>query len=245
MLSVRLVGPGRAGRSLAGALLDAGIPVDGPLGRHDDLSVAAAGVDVVVLAVPDRALAEVAQAVDPVPSTVVVHLSGSAGLDVLAPHQHRASLHPLVPLPTPEVGRVRLRSGVTFAVAGDPTARQLAEALGGRPIAVDDAHRAEYHAAACVAANHVVALMGQVERIAAAAGLDLDAFVGLTRFALADAAELGPAAALTGPAARGDDATIARHRAVLAADELDGYDAGVALARRLAAGARLVEARRP
>ncbi|HLX89095.1 MAG TPA: Rossmann-like and DUF2520 domain-containing protein [Acidimicrobiales bacterium] len=235
MLSVRLIGPGRAGRSLAAALADAGCSVRAVLGRDDDLAGAAQGVDVLVLATPDGALADVAAAVRPLDSTVVAHLSGALGLDVLAPHPRRAGLHPLVPLPSPEVGRVRLRSGVTFAVAGDPVAAELARLLAGHVIEVDDAGRAAYHAAACIASNHVVALLGQVERVAASAGLQLDAFLGLTRAALTDVAELGPAAALTGPAARGDDATLARHRAALAPDERAGYDAGVALARRLAA----------
>ena len=121
------------------------------------------------------------------------------GLDALAPQLRRASCHPLVPLPTPEVGAARLRSGVTFAVAGDPAARHLALALAGRPVEVDDADRTAYHAAAAIAANHVVALLGQVERVAATAGLPLDAFAGLIRAATDDALALGPAAALTGP----------------------------------------------
>ena len=143
-----------------------------------------------------------------------------------------------MPLPSAEVGRVRLRSGITFAVAGDPVAAELAGLLGGNVVVVDDEHRAAYHAAACIASNHLVALMGQVERVAASAGLDLDAFLGLARAALTDVAELGPAAALTGPAARGDEATLDRHRHTLDAAELPGYDAGVALARRLAARPR-------
>jgi predicted short-subunit dehydrogenase-like oxidoreductase (DUF2520 family) len=160
--SVRLIGPGRAGRSLAGALCDAGLDVVGVLGRDDDVSGAARGVDALVIAAPDAAIAEVAAAVLPQAGTVVVHLSGARGLDVLAPHPRRASLHPLVPLPSAEVGRVRLRAGVTFAIAGDPVAGELARALGGRVVEVDDDHRAGYHAAACIAANHLVALMGQV-----------------------------------------------------------------------------------
>ena len=237
MLSVRLIGPGRAGRSLAAALADAGCAVRGVLGRGDDVSSAAAGVDLIVLATPDAAVAEVAAAVAPAPGTVVAHLSGALGLDVLAPHARRASLHPLVPLPSPEVGRLRLRGGATFAVAGDPLAREVVGLLGGRTIVVDDARRAAYHAAACIASNHVVALLGQVERVAADAGLELADFLGLTRAALADVSDLGPAAALTGPAARGDEATLARHRAALHDDEIPGYEAGVALARRLAAPA--------
>ena len=80
-----------------------------------------------------------------------------------------------------------------------------------------DADRAAYHAAAVIAANHLVALMGQVERVAATAGLPLDAFAGLIRAASEDALALGPGAALTGPAARGDWETVERHRAAIAA----------------------------
>jgi predicted short-subunit dehydrogenase-like oxidoreductase (DUF2520 family) len=222
---------------LVSALVDAGCDLHGVLARGDDLGAAAHGVDALIIATPDAAVADVAAAVTPVPGTVVLHMSGSLGLDVLAPHVRRASLHPLMPLPSPEVGRVRLRSGITFAVAGDELASVLGRRLGGRCIEIDDDHRAVYHAAACMASNHLVALFGQVERVAAAAGLGVDAFMDLAAAALADVADLGPAAALTGPAARGDDATVARHRRALAPEELAGYDAGVALARRLAAGA--------
>jgi predicted short-subunit dehydrogenase-like oxidoreductase (DUF2520 family) len=237
VVTVRLIGPGRAGRSLAAALADAGCAVHPILGRGDDLVDAAAGVDVLVLATPDAVVGPVARSVEPVPGTTVVHLSGALGLDVLAPHPRRGSLHPLVPLPTPEVGRARLHGGATFAVAGDPVVGELVRALGGRALAVAEDRRVAYHAAACIAANHVVALLGQAERVAALAGLPLDVFVGLTRAALDDVVALGAARALTGPAARGDEATLERHRALLAAEDpedLAGYDAGVALARRLA-----------
>jgi predicted short-subunit dehydrogenase-like oxidoreductase (DUF2520 family) len=219
---------------LASALVDTGCVLRGVLARGDDLRAAAAGVDVVIIATPDDAVAEVAAAIAPVSSTVVLHLSGALGLDALAPHRRRASLHPLMALPSPEVGRVRLRSGITFAVAGDPLALTFGRALGGRCIEIDDEHRAAYHAAACIAANHVVALLGQVERVAASVGLGVDAFLPLAAAAVQDAADRGPGDALTGPAARGDDVTVARHRAALAPDELAGYDAGVELARRLA-----------
>jgi len=222
---------------LAAALTDAGCDVRGVLARGDDLSGAALGVDGLVIATPDAAVASVAQAVTAVPETVVMHMSGSLGLDVLSPHGRRASLHPLVPLPTPEVGRIRLLSGITFAVAGDPIATKLAHMLGGWPVVVDDDRRASYHAAACIASNHLVALLGQAERVAASAGVGIDALLVLARASLADVGELGPARALTGPAARGDAATIARHRAALAPEELAGYDAGVALAQRLASTA--------
>ncbi|MGO8874112.1 MAG: DUF2520 domain-containing protein [Acidimicrobiales bacterium] len=239
MTTFRVIGPGRAGRSLMAALAAAGgYESKGALGRGDPLVDAATDVDILVIATPDGEIARAAAAVEPVETTVVVHLSGSMGLDVLAPHHHRASLHPLVPLPTPEVGARRLRSGVTFAVAGDPAVRRLAEALGGRAIEVDDGARATYHAAATIAANHLVSLVGQVERVAAAAGLPLDAFAGLMRAATDDAFALGPSRALTGPAVRGDWDTVDRHRRALSAlpghrTELAAYDAMVGLARRL------------
>ena len=215
-----------------------GYEVLGALGRGDDLAAAAAGADLVVIATPDAAVAGAARAIAPSGSTVVAHLSGSLGLDVLAPHPRRGGLHPLVPLPDPETGAARLASGASFAVAGDPLVRSLVLALGGRVVGVDDRSRAAYHAAATIAANHVVALMGQVERVAAQAGLPLGAFSGLVRAAVDDTMAVGPGRALTGPAARGDWETIAGHRAVLATmpdgtAELEAYDTMVGLARRL------------
>jgi len=216
VLHVRVVGPGRAGCSLVAALEQRGVPVLEVLGRGDDLSGAARGVDVVVIATPDDAVAEVAAAIEPVPGTALVHLAGSLGLDVLQPHRRRASLHPLVPLPDPDIGSRRLLAGITCAVEGDPVAAELAGILGAHVRHVPGAARPAYHAAACVAANHLVALMGQVDRLARQAGLTADDFVGLAAAALEDVVRVGPVEALTGPAARGDKATVERHRAVLA-----------------------------
>ncbi len=181
MYSIRIIGPGRAGRSLAAALTERGWAFAGFLSRPDPVADAAHGVDVLVIATPDDAVAEVASSVLPSDTTTVVHLSGSLGLDVLAPHPLRAAVHPLVPLPNAELGAARLASGVTFAVAGAPLGRAVAASLGGRVVEVADDDRAAYHAAACIAANHVVALLGQVERVAASVGLDLDSFVPLAR----------------------------------------------------------------
>jgi pantoate--beta-alanine ligase len=213
--ALRLIGPGRAGSSLALALSAVGWRVEPPRRRGDALHDAATGVDLLVIATPDEAVAEVAAAVDPVPTTVVAHLSGSLGLDVLAPHARRAALHPLVPLPDPETGAVRLTAGAWFAVAGEALAGRVVADLGGRAVTVADPQRAAYHAAAAIASNHLVALLGQVERVAAPTGVGLDAFLDLARAALADVAEAALAAALTGPVARGDTATVRRHLAAL------------------------------
>ena len=240
-MKVRIVGRGRAGRSFELALSDAGVDVELLPGRVEParLARAAEGCDAVLLAVPDRHLGAVAAAVQPAQGCVLLHCSGSLGLEVLpAVFERRGSLHPLATLPDPVVGALRLRGGTYFAVSGDPVATELALLLGGRPIVVADGERPRYHAAACIASNHLVALLGQVERVAAEAGLPLEAFLPLARGAIEDVGLLGPARALTGPASRGDQATIDSHRAVLGAAELPGYDAGVALARLLAASGR-------
>lgn len=249
MRALRVVGPGRAGTSVASALARAGWEVCPILGRRDDVSGAAAGVDLLVLATPDAAIAEVAAAVRPVEGTVVAHLAGSLGLDVLEPHPRRAALHPLVALPTAEIGSKRLADGANFAVAGAPAdalalVEEVVADLGGRSFVVGDGDRAAYHAAAVIASNHLVALLGQVERVASSVGLPLDAFLDLVRATVENVAELGPAAALTGPASRGDQVTLDRHRTALARlgpSELVTYDALVAAARELV---RLAAARR-
>jgi predicted short-subunit dehydrogenase-like oxidoreductase (DUF2520 family) len=135
-------------------------------------------------------------------------------------------------MPNAEVGARRLRRA-WFAVAGDPIVDEIVSALDGHAVEVDDAHRAVYHAAAVIASNHLVALLGQVERVAATAGVPLEAYLDLVRGTVENVAELGPRAALTGPVARGDGATIARHLAALAPEERPAYEAMVDAARRL------------
>jgi predicted short-subunit dehydrogenase-like oxidoreductase (DUF2520 family) len=232
--SVRIIGPGRAGTSLALALANVGWEVAPMLGRSDDVSGAARGVHVLVIATPDDAIGAVAEAVVPVPATVVAHLSGSLGLAELAPHDRRAAIHPLVALPNPDVGARRM-FGAWFAVAGDPMANAVVTALGGRAFTVADDDRAAYHAAASIASNHLVALLGQVQRLAGDVGVPFEAYLDLVRATVANVAELGPRRALTGPAARGDDATIRRHLRALPPEERKAYRGMVDAARRLAA----------
>ena len=227
---LRVIGPGRAGTAMSRALAAAGWTIAPPIRHGDDVSHAASGVDLVIVATPDVNVAAVAAAIDPVDETVIAHLAGSLGLDALAPHARRASIHPLVSIPT---GDTALQ-GAWFAVAGDPMAAAVVADLEGRVVEVDDAHRAAYHAAACIASNHLVALLGQVERVAGGAGVPLDAFLELARQTLDNVERVGPRAALTGPVARGDEETVARHRAALDADELPAYDALADQARRLA-----------
>lgn len=205
-MNIVIVGAGRAGTSLSKALSQAGPNVQ--LVHHYEIP-SLLEADAVVLCVPDDAIATVAKSLPPT-SAVVMHVAGSRTLDVLAPHARVASMHPLVALPNEVIGAARL-SGATFAVAGDPLARTLVELIGGKAIDVANEDRAAYHAAACVAANHLVTLMASVAEIAASIGMELEDFLPLAQNALSDVVELGPLRALTGPAARGDVATLDAH----------------------------------
>lgn len=222
-------------------LAEQGWQVLAPLGRGDDLRDAAVDVDLLLITTPDDAIRRVALAVEPNARAVVAHAAGAQSLDPLQPHLRRASLHPLTSLPDPEVGAERLRSGCSFAVDGDELVAQIVCSLGGRAFRVAPEDRVVYHAAAAIAANHLVALMGQVERVAAQAGLPLDAYLDLAEQTLANVRRLGPAAALTGPVARGDWATVARHLAALPPEEAPAYRAMADLASRLVSNESLAE----
>ena len=236
-VAVRVIGAGRVGRSFAKAIDDL---VDWDVidmrGREVAIDDAAADVDLVLIATPDTVVADVAAAIRP-GRAVVAHVAGSLGLDVLAPHDRRAALHPLMSLPDAEIGAERLTGG-WFAVAGDPLVADLATALGGRTFEIADDDRALYHAAAAVVSNHLVALLGHAQRLGASVGVPADALMALALGSAENAVALGPAAALTGPAARGDEATLVAHIDAIgrrAPRELAAYEAMLAEARRLAA----------
>ena len=235
--SVRIIGGGRAGASMAAAMSEAGWHVQPILGRdspRSEIAAAAIGTDLVLIATPDAVVATVAAAIRPAADTVVAHLCGSLGLDVLAPHELRASLHPVMSLPDAAIGARRLLDGGWFAVAGDPLVRDVVTDLGGQVLEVHDADRAAYHAAAVIASNHLVALLGQAERVAATAGVPFAALMDLVHATVDNVAGLGPARALTGPAARGDDETLRRHLEAIAPSERTAYEALAEQARRLA-----------
>jgi len=236
-----VIGPGRLGTALATALRAGGIAVEGPLGRGE-----APEADVVLLCVPDAAIARAAATLEPRPGRLVGHCSGATTLAPLCAHE-AFSLHPLMTVPgaVPTGGAVdhRLFHGAAAAVAGSTSralemARTLARAAGLRPIEVADEDRAAYHAAASIASNFLVTLEGAAERLAATAGIDREALGPLVRASVDNWLALGPRRALTGPVARGDEATVARQRAAIAgrAPDLVGlFDELAALTRDLAA----------
>jgi predicted short-subunit dehydrogenase-like oxidoreductase (DUF2520 family) len=225
-----VIGQGRLGSALASALIIAGFPVDGPLGRGADGS----GADVVLLCVPDGAIAAAAAAVSPGP--FVGHCSGATGLDVLAPHE-AFGLHPLMTV-TP--GSRNPFEGAHAAVGGS-TARamalagDLAAALGMHPFPVADADRAAYHAGASMASNFVVTLADAAQQVG---GVDREALAPLLRAAVENWVADGSERSLTGPIARGDEATVDRQRAAVAerAPELIEIWDALAEATRAVAG---------
>lgn len=241
-LRTRIIGAGRAGTALGRALAATGWPVDGPHGRGQDPSAraaAASGVDLLIVATRDAEVAAVAGSVRPVPDTTVAHLSGLLGLDALGPHEHRAAIHPLVSLPDPDVGSLRLGEGAWFGLRSTSpragaAAAEVVAALRGRSFTVPEEERARYHAAAAIAANHLVAVLAQAERVGSAAGVPAAALVDLARGALDNVASLGPRPALTGPVARGDWGTVEAHLRALAPGDLPAYRALAAEAARLA-----------
>lgn len=135
--------------------------------------------------------------------------------------------------------------GAGAAVAGNtPRALTigytLATALGMRAFEIHDRDRAAYHAAASLAANFLITLEDAAETLLAAAGGDRAMLVPLVRAAVENWAALGGPAALTGPIARGDDATVARQRAAVS----DRAPQLIALFDALAEATRALAARR-
>lgn len=239
-LRCAIVGAGRLGRALSAALREAGVSVEGPLGR----GATCAGADVVLLCVPDGEIANAASLIEPGP--LVGHCSGALGLDVLAPHE-AFSLHPLMTVPAD--GPAQL-AGASAAIAGATVrargvAHQLALHVGLTPIEVADEDRAAYHAAASIASNFLVTLEAAAERLAGGAGVDRAALVPLVRATVENWASLGPERALTGPLVRGDECTVARQRAAIeerAPDLLPLFDALADATRALAASTRTLTA---
>ncbi|MBA3263824.1 MAG: DUF2520 domain-containing protein, partial [Thermoleophilaceae bacterium] len=193
--------------------------------------------------VPDAEIPAAAAAVAGA-AALVGHTSGATPLSALAPAA-RFGLHPLQTFALDSSG-LSAFAGAGCAVAGSTAealafAADLARTLGMTPFEIDDDGRAAYHTAASMASNFLVTLQAAAERIAAGAGLDPDEarqlLVPLLRHTVDNVAELGPQRALTGPVARGDDATVAAQRravAEAAPELLDLFDELVHHTRALA-----------
>jgi len=197
--TVRVVGRGRAGSAIAARLAERGLTVSA--GRE-----ALADADLVLLAVPDGAIAEVAQQVPIGPW--LAHVSGATSLQALEPHVRRFSVHPLQTL-TQERGSEQL-DGAWGAVTaeteeGRATARWLADMLGLHPFDVADADKPLYHAGAVMASNFLVTLYRASARLLEESHAPPEALVPLMTRTIENGF------ALTGPIARGDWSTVEAH----------------------------------
>jgi predicted short-subunit dehydrogenase-like oxidoreductase (DUF2520 family) len=245
---VGIIGPGRAGVGLALALARAGYdirlhgrakkPVPQPLtltvgpAHEPPAWIAQAGV--LILAVPDDAIRPLAEALARTGAVqadqVVLHLSGVQGQEALGAlvgsRAALGSLHPLQTISEPERAPERLR-GAWAAVEGMPravaAAEGLARELGLRPFRVSSNAKPIYHASAVFASNYFVVVEAVAQRLLRHAGLsDAEAWQALRPLVegtLENLSRQQPVAALTGPVARGDTATVRRHLESLTHDD--------------------------
>jgi predicted short-subunit dehydrogenase-like oxidoreductase (DUF2520 family) len=203
---IQVIGSGRAGSAIAARLRERGVAVgmDAP--------------ELVLLCVPDSAIAEVAASVEPGPW--VAHVSGATPLAALAPHARRFSVHPLQTF-TLARGPEQLDGawGAVCAetVDGRAVGFELAETLGLRPFELDDSARTLYHAGAVFVSNYLVTLHRAAAMLFESAGAPPEALEPLMRRTIENDFEL------TGPISRGDWATVDAHRAAIRAarPELD------------------------
>ncbi len=190
--SVNVIGSGRVGSAVGARLRERGVAV----GEDDP--------DVVLLCVPDTAIADVARSLTP-GRAWIGHVSGATPLAALEPHERRFSLHPLQTFD--RRGDPAQLDGAWAAITGDTgealgVARELAETLGLQPFDLRDEDRTLYHAGAVFASNYLVTL----QRAAVRLGVPAEGLVPLMRGTIDHGFEL------TGPIARGDWATVEAHK---------------------------------
>lgn len=257
-----IAGAGRVGTAFGRLLSDRGIPVTAVWSRNDAKARSAAAfispstraaslaelprhAALVLIAVPDDAVGSVAQqlAENCGGLETALHTSGVLDGRVLEPLAERGvacgSIHPLQTVPSPERG-VELLPRSLFAVEGPDAAvaraEQLVQLLNGRILRLRPESKPLYHAAATLSGNGVTALVWAAEQMLARCGISGAEARSLVRplmeASLRNALSLGPAAALTGPVARGDRGTVTKHWAALAecAVELRGLYRAIAAA---------------
>jgi predicted short-subunit dehydrogenase-like oxidoreductase (DUF2520 family) len=258
-LTVGVVGVGRVGSALAVALTRAGHRVIAVSGVSDasrrraadrlpDAGVLPAdevvrAVDLVLLTVPDDALATVVEGLAAVGAfqagQLVAHTSGRYGLDVLDPATRQGALplalHPVMTFAGGAEDTERL-AGTSFGVTAPEPLRPVGEALviemGGEPVWVPEDARVLYHAALALVSNNLVTLVSTAADLLRQAGAERPDLLlaPLLGAALDNALRRGDGA-LTGPVARGDAGTVAAHLEVLRAGAPEVVPAYVALAR--------------
>jgi predicted short-subunit dehydrogenase-like oxidoreductase (DUF2520 family) len=258
-LRTGVIGPGRAGVALARALASAGHEVvattpasqqsmDRILASFPAIEVTEpAGVleasDLVLVTVPDDVLpgliSGLAATDAPYAGRLIAHASGRYGTGVLEPATRQGALplalHPVMTFTGRDDDTERMKD-VSFGVTAPEQLRPVAEALviemGGEPVFIAEDQRALYHAALAGAANHLVTLVAESADLLGQAGVpNPSRMLGpLLSAALDNALRFGDAG-LTGPVARGDAGTVARHIEALGEASTGARAAYLSLAR--------------
>ena len=204
-----------------------------------DLAALPADVRLVLICTPDAAIEPVARALaaqaHPWADTGVGHTSGALSVEALGPLRACGAqvfgFHPLQTLTrsSPASALHGAYAGIEEDEAEDGEAgagvgMALASRLGMHPLPVRAEDKARYHLAATLASNGLVALVGAVSDVLMTLGIGRGEAFGvvapLLRGTLDNLAAGTPETALTGPVARGDAATVWRHRAALRDDLL-------------------------
>lgn len=249
-----LANPGEARRAQARALLGESLPVVASLAELPP-------AEVWLLAVPDTRIASVAAELAALPcaqaggrAPIVWHCSGFQTAAQLAPLQalgwQAASVHPA--LSFAEVGSAcRQFPGTVCALEGDAAAvawaREAFSTIGGQCFELAAADKPLYHGAAVFASNFLPVLASVAQELWAGSGVPPELVPQLAerfvRLAADNVLALGPRAALTGPAARGDAAVLQAQGAAMAARDArlgEAYAALSVLAGRLAREGRVL-----
>ena len=179
----------------------------------------------ILIATPDDEIAGVARELariggEELRGKVVLHTSGARDSHVLSALQQQGaavgSMHPLQSFSGVAVPSLE---GKVFAVEGDTlamrTARRIVRALGGSPVRIAGSRKILYHAAASIAAGHLLAMEEAATQLLSSLGMSraeaVRALLPLTRQVLDNFERLGPRSAWTGPLARGDFKVVKAH----------------------------------
>jgi predicted short-subunit dehydrogenase-like oxidoreductase (DUF2520 family) len=222
--AVKVIGRGRVGGAVHARLTEQGLAAGGAGGPGSG------DADLVLLCVPDSAIADVAATI--LPGPWVAHVSGATPLTALAGHERRFGLHPLQTF-TCARGPEQLDGAWGAVTAEHDAARDrahwLAGRLGLRPFDIRDESRAVYHAGAAMASNFLVTLYRAAARLLESAGAPPEALLPLMRRTIDNGFEL------TGPIARGDVATVDAHIAAIhqAAPDLEALYRAMAQVTRV------------
>lgn len=236
---VFVIGAGRVGRGFSRAFRASGGTIVGLHARHANEETTSSGeyppsmsdANVILIAVRDAEIDGVCRALADLQrtcpgriahGTVVLHTSGTVdppafialrklGIDA-------GTFHPLIPFATPERG-AQLLHNAWVGIDGDANARaaarRLAAAVGARTVNIPTGQKSLYHAAAVMASNFPIVLAAIAGRLLTNAGVEAQTAAqvvySLMHSAVGNLVHGSPREVLTGPATRGDTATIAEH----------------------------------